>query len=97
MDPMTIETELPAVKVKALTWRGVVPIAESIVGTYSTSRINGKWKVMLSVSAHLHEATIARGEAPDFDMALVEAKAAAQQDYERRIMSALVFGGRDDA
>lgn len=76
-------------KVKPLVWKGIVPISESIVGTYSIHRIGGEWMVRLSVHPHLHETQIASGKSPDFETALIDAKSAAQQDYEQRIMSAL--------
>ncbi|MBB5663211.1 hypothetical protein GGE68_001387 [Rhizobium leguminosarum] len=76
--------------VAALEWKGIVPISESIVGTYSIHRIGGEWRVRLSVHPHLHETQIASGKSPDFETALIDAKAAAQRDYENRILSALV-------
>jgi hypothetical protein len=76
-------------KVKALEWGCIVPISESIVGTYSIHRIGGEWRVRLSVHPHIHETQIASGKSPDFETALIDAKAAAQADYERRILSAL--------
>ncbi len=91
---MTIETELPAVKVKALEWKGMVPTAETIVGAYSIGRIGGNWSVGLLRHGNSYEAQIASGEAPLFEIALVAAKAAAQADYERRIISALTL--KDD-
>lgn len=77
------------VKVKPLEWDGIVPISESIVGTYSIHRIGGEWRVRLSVHPHLHDTQIASGKSPEFETALSEAKAAAQADYEHRIRSAL--------
>ena len=77
-------------KVRALEWKGMAPTAETIVGVYSIGRIGGNWSVGLLRHGNSYEAQIASGEAPLFEIALVEAKAAAQGDYERRIRSALV-------
>lgn len=91
---MTKETELPAVKVKALEWKGLVPKAETIVGEYSIGRIGGSWNVWLTKHVGSYDTHIASGETVGFEEALTEAKAAAQADYERRIISALAL--KDD-
>lgn len=79
-----------AVKVKPLEWKGMVPTAETIVGEYSISRIGGNWSVGLLRHGNSYDVQIASGEAPLFEIALIEAKAAAQADYESRIRSALI-------
>lgn len=78
---MTIETELPAVKVKALEWQHEDDgeyIAQSETGWYHIGRPASFWNL-----------TIPSGGVPSFET-LEAAKAAAQADYERRILSALV-------
>jgi hypothetical protein len=86
---MTIETELPAVKVKALEWNAEPPyhVARGNGGGhYSIERVDSRvvyfelrgnsiWPIKKFAS-------------------MTEAKAAAQADYERRILSALVL--KDD-
>jgi len=90
---MTIETELPAVKVKELPWI-MDRVAETIVGTYSINRMGGEWNVRLGISPSDYGREIDFGIAADFEAALIEAKAAAKIDYEARILSALTL--KDD-
>lgn len=74
---MTIETELPAVKVKALNWAPYSAgmfFAPCVVGDYLVHP-KGHWWLK---GENTHEAG-----------SIGEAKAAAQADYEQRILSAI--------
>lgn len=84
---MTIETELPAVKIKPLEWDAPDSwnIAKSIVGNYVVRPClardySHKWLMRPSGQETC---------GPLYDSE-AEAQAAAQADYERRVLSALV-------
>lgn len=84
---MTIETELPAVKVNALEWAAVGNRfdAHTFFGIYSVCDLGNY--VHLRLHPGMEGAHV--GEAYHSET-LDKAKAAAQADYERRILSALV-------
>jgi hypothetical protein len=85
---MTIETELPAVKVKALEWVDISTgsIAHTPFGIYQA-----RWSASSTSTDRSHEMIIAGGElAKSYHASASEAKAAAQADYEQRIISALI-------
>lgn len=76
---MTIETELPAVKVKPLEWKdgiGLSTAQTNIVACYSVWDVDDEFWLCSLVD----------GRFPSMEAA----KSAAQGDYERRILSALV-------
>jgi hypothetical protein len=75
--------------VKHLEWEEIR--AQSPFGEYATGRIGGEWRVYLNLSTgrvngHM---VVAEGEEETFEAAGEAAKAAAQADYTRRILSAL--------
>lgn len=70
-----------SIGIKPLTWE--LSNARSIVGTYNIGRVGGEWWV------RLRDCEIADGHASSFEAAEIAAKAAANADYERRILSAL--------
>jgi hypothetical protein len=85
---MTIDTELPAVKVKALEWVDLSTgsIAHTPFGIYQA-----RWSATSTSTDRSHEMIIAGGQlAKSYHAGASEAKAAAQQDYEARILSALI-------
>lgn len=80
---MTIETELPAVKVKALAWESYnidMHKAETFFGYYVVAASGHCW-----ISAGPRELTF-----ESIGKSVEMAKEFCQADYERRILSALV-------
>ncbi|TBG78575.1 hypothetical protein ELG76_03955 [Rhizobium leguminosarum] len=92
MDPMTIETELPAVKVKALEWIEHGDL--DFVWHRAMPPIGFRYNIEDDgFSEKKHHLTVGQLVIGNFDT-LDEAKTAAQQDYSARILSALTL--KDD-
>lgn len=80
---------LRASKVRQLEWHNFdawTHWAEGACGTYHVEERNGYWQVELRVGGLVHGVTATDDTTPEY---LDAAKAAAQADYERRILAAL--------
>jgi hypothetical protein len=70
-----------AIKIKPLEWDA--NIASSPVGSYRYGRVGGEWTL------YFNERRIKADMQPDFQKAGSAARAAAQADFEARILSAI--------
>lgn len=75
-------------EIKPLEWEGSA--TGCVLGIYHISIIGGDWELKFSCFWHAELFARAKGTALDFETALVEAKAAAQADFNQRIRSAIV-------
>ncbi|MBY5821434.1 hypothetical protein [Rhizobium leguminosarum] len=98
--PMTIETELPAVKVKALEWRDG-RTDETVFSVVQRATILGAEALLgleytiLGPDRHGLFEVIFGDKIINYGNSEEQAKVVAQLDYERRIISALTLNGAD--
>jgi len=74
-------------RVKPLEWNEN-GIAKTIIGIYWIGRAGGDWRVFFQININ-RESIIATGSASGFEQALIEARAAAEIDWQERGRAAL--------